>query len=97
MKRLSCSPSEVVTQFQAVLARWCVYALVNANEARQVEVVNPVPLVRRVLDEGIDLPPVVSTAKADTRIDDGVGGLKINRRVDQLEVLPAVPLDVAFD
>src|SRR5205814_10364441 len=91
------SSSEVISQLQPVFARWSVDSLIAADETGEIQVVEPVPLVSRVLDERIDLPPVIEAAESNTRVDYGVGGLQVHRRVDQLEVLPGVPLGIAFD
>src|SRR3954463_8890256 len=78
------STSEMVAQLQAVFSWWRVDPLIAPNEARQVQIVQPVPLVSGVLDERIDLPPVVQTSKPNTRIDHGVGGLEVDGSIDQL-------------
>src|SRR4051812_38918414 len=50
-KPLMMSSSEVISQLQPVFARWSVDSLIAADEAREVEVVEPIPLVSGVLDE----------------------------------------------
>src|SRR5256885_16445477 len=57
------STSEVVAQLQAVFPWWRVDTLIAANEARQVQIVQPVPLVSGVLTERIDLPAVAQAPK----------------------------------
>src|SRR4051812_17823933 len=91
------STSEVIAQLQAVFPGRSVDTLIAANEAREVQIVQPVPLVSGVLDERIHLPTVVQTTKPNTRVDYGVGGLEIHRSVDQLQVLLAVPLGIALN
>src|SRR6202048_1659554 len=91
------SSSKMVAKLQAILAWWRVHTLIDADETCQVEVVDPVPLVRGILDEGVDLPAAVRAAETYAGVDDRVGRLQIDWRVDQPPVLSAVPLRVAFD
>src|SRR3954468_21268739 len=53
------STSKVIAQLQAVFPGWSVDTLVAANESREVQIVQTVPLVSGVLDERVDLPAVI--------------------------------------
>src|SRR3954465_14753685 len=46
-KPVMMSSSEVISQLQPVFARWSVDSLIAADETREIQVVEPVPLVSR--------------------------------------------------